>query len=137
MNRKFETKQSLNDAGFNQKIGTQLQLSGTTIIAAGGSIKYAIDASSTYTNRSITDKEYVDSKISSSNLHNEQMIGSVDGNNRIFKTTFPFVLSSLIVFMNGLKERYYSVDSDIQITLETAPINIGFNDIIEVTYMKK
>jgi len=57
---KFETKLNLSSNGFAQKDGTEIELSGDSTISSVGSIKYAIDASGTYTNRSLTDKGYVD-----------------------------------------------------------------------------
>lgn len=66
---------------------------------------------------------------------NEVMGGIVDGVNTAFTTTLPFVPGSLIVYLNGLKEKDYTIDSNHQITLFTPPSMIKMIDIVEATYV--
>lgn len=66
----------------------------------------------------------------------EIMIGNVDGINKQFSTTLPFN-KIIAIYINGLKEKNFSVSSDTTIILNEAPKNIGFSDIIEATYIKK
>lgn len=66
MSKKFRTNQTLSDAGFNQPSGSgsTLSVSGNTTIANGGTLKYGICQHSSFTNRSVVDKEYVDKHVS-------------------------------------------------------------------------
>lgn len=66
---------------------------------------------------------------------NELMLGVVNGINKIFTTSSPFVLGSLLVFVNGLKVRNYTVNSNMQITFDDPPLSDGELDIIEATYV--
>lgn len=68
---------------------------------------------------------------------NEQLIGIVDGSNRIFTTSAPYVAGSLMTFLNGNKERLFTETNETTITMDTAPKNTGFTDILETIYVKK
>lgn len=67
----------------------------------------------------------------------ETPIGSINGLNTIFTTNFPYKSGSIMVFVNGLNEHYFTETSDTIITLEDAPKSTGFLDIVEVIYTKK
>jgi hypothetical protein len=67
----------------------------------------------------------------------EQPTGPVNGVNTIFYTSVAYVSGSIALFINGIKEVFFSEVNDRQITLSHAPLNIGFTDRIEVTYLKK
>ena len=69
-------------------------------------------------------------------LVDEQLIGDVDGENRIFKATRSFINGTVVVFINGLKNRNFSVTGDNEITLDIAPLNVEFEDIIEAIYLQ-
>lgn len=64
MAKTFKTNQSLINAGFNQKAGQTLSLSGNTLIGSTATLKYYTDQSSTYTARSVVDAAYVTGKTS-------------------------------------------------------------------------
>ena len=66
----------------------------------------------------------------------EQPTGDIDGDNTLFSTTHPYIPDSLMVFINGIKEFYFTEISDTQFTVSNAPKNIGFIDVIEVVYTK-
>lgn len=63
--------------------------------------------------------------------------GEINGINTIFATSYPYKSGSIMVFVNGLKEYYFTQTSDTTVTLGNAPKNIGLTDIIEVKYTKK
>lgn len=67
----------------------------------------------------------------------ETPVGDIDGVNRVFTISKPYVAQSIIVYVNGLKEHNFAETTDTTITLDTAPKNTGFIDYIEVTYLKK
>lgn len=67
-------------------------------------------------------------------FRNEIMGGVVDDLNTVFTTSMPFIPGSLIVYLNGLKERNYTIDSDHQITFFIPPSRKGMIDIVEATY---
>lgn len=67
----------------------------------------------------------------------EQPSGDVDGVNKVFVLSYPAVSSSICMFRNGLKVHEFTVVSDTSIEFEDAPLNTGFTDIIEATYIKK
>ena len=67
----------------------------------------------------------------------EQMIGVVDGQNRIFTTSSQFIAETISIFVNGIKEHGFIANSSTQITLNDAPKNDGFTDLIEAIYTKK
>ncbi len=70
-------------------------------------------------------------------LKSEILIGQVNGVNRVFSTTSPFVTQRINVFKNGLKEIYFVESSDTSVTLEDAPLNNGYSDKIEALYTLK
>ena len=86
-------------------------------------------------------KEIFDLQLSNSgtgntySFRNEIMGGVVDDLNPVFTTSMPFVPGSLTVYLNGLKERNYTVDSDHQITFFNPPSRKGMIDIVEATYV--
>jgi len=67
-------------------------------------------------------------------FRNEIMGGIVNDLNTIFTTSMPFIPGSLIIYVNGLKERDYTIDTDQQITFLIPPSRKGMIDIIEATY---
>lgn len=67
----------------------------------------------------------------------EQLIGAVNGVNRIFSTSVPYGSGTITVFVNGVKERNFTELSDTQIQLAEALRNTGFTDLIEAIYIKK
>jgi hypothetical protein len=70
-------------------------------------------------------------------IHNEIPIGEINGINRVFITASPFLSNTISIFLNGIKEKYYTINSDMQITLDDAPKNNGFNDVLEISYVIK
>ena len=78
----YNTKLKLIDAKFEQPIGGELTLSGDTIIASSGELKYA--AHPTFTeNTQVVDKQYVDEFVASATTEitydNVWMSGTTDG----------------------------------------------------------
>ena len=67
----------------------------------------------------------------------EQLNGTVDGQNRLFTTTFPFEPTTIMVFLNGLHEKHFAVVSNTQIQLDEPAKNSGFTDFIEALYIRK
>ena len=59
----YNTKLKLIDAKMEQPSGGVLTLSGGTTIASGGAIQYEVNEHGSFTDRSLVDKEYVDSAI--------------------------------------------------------------------------
>lgn len=68
---------------------------------------------------------------------NEEPFGSIDGINKVFTTTYPFISTSLILFRNGIKEKYFNILSDTQIEINEPPLDHHYDDLIEVMYMRK
>ena len=66
---------------------------------------------------------------------NEKMGGIVNNINNVFTTSVPFIEGSLTVYLNGLKERDYTIDTNQQITFLIPPSNIGMIDIVEATFV--
>ncbi|MFZ4724417.1 MAG: hypothetical protein ACOYMD_03155 [Paludibacter sp.] len=66
---------------------------------------------------------------------NETLIGDINGINKVFTTSAPFVNGSLVIFLNGIREHFYTINSTSQITFDTAPSNAGMLDIVEATYL--
>lgn len=64
-------------------------------------------------------------------------IGVIDGINKIFTLSLPAVSDTMSVFLNGIKESDFTVDTTTQFTMANAPKNTGFTDKIEVIYTKK
>lgn len=71
------------------------------------------------------------------NLKSEFPTGDINGINKFFTTSQPYVSGSLLLFINGIKDSHFNEVSDTQIEIETPPSNVGFSDIIEVTYIIK
>ncbi len=67
----------------------------------------------------------------------EQLLGEVNGVNRVFSTSWPYEPGTVTVFLNGFRQREFTGISDTQIQLSEAPRNSGFTDLIEATYLKK
>lgn len=67
----------------------------------------------------------------------EQLSGTVDGQNSLFTTTFPFEPTTIMVFLNGLHEKHFAVVSNTQIRLDEPAKNSGFTDFIEALYIRK
>ncbi len=67
----------------------------------------------------------------------EILTGAVDGVNRVFSTSSAFMAGKIEVYVNGLREIYFTESSDTTITLDEAPKNTGFTDIIASTYTLK
>ncbi|MFZ4411996.1 MAG: hypothetical protein ACOYOV_02850 [Bacteroidales bacterium] len=65
---------------------------------------------------------------------NEPMRGIVDGVNKSFTTLNEFEAGSLAVFVNGINERYFSIQSSDSIRFDTAPAE---DSIILAIYKKK
>ena len=70
-------------------------------------------------------------------IRTEIMIGQVNGVNRVFTTSSPYVSGRINVFKNGLKEIYFVESSDTSVTLDEAPLNHGYSDKIEALYTLK
>ncbi len=64
-------------------------------------------------------------------------IGVVNGVNKIFTVSSPFVAGTLSVFLNGIKENEFIENTDTQIEMLAAPRDTDFTDKIEVIYTKK
>ena len=72
-------------------------------------------------------------------LIDEELIGVVDGVNRIFATSKPHEPGTITLFRSGMKYRDFTEvpESDTLIELEEAPLSDGITDKIEATYLKK
>jgi hypothetical protein len=67
------------------------------------------------------------------------LAGDIDNINCIFTTGDNFMAGSTIVFVNGLKQKLnvdYTESGDNEITFTEAPTNIGFDDNLEIIYIK-
>jgi hypothetical protein len=70
-------------------------------------------------------------------LKQEQLTGEVDGTNKTFTTSAPYVAGSISIFVNGLKQRGVTETSNTTVTLPDAPLNTGdFEDVVEAIYMQ-
>ncbi|MHC1775724.1 MAG: hypothetical protein AB9834_09955 [Lentimicrobium sp.] len=67
----------------------------------------------------------------------EILQGAVDGVNRVFATSAPYLSGNINVYLNGLKEIHFTESSDMTITLEDPPKNTGFTDRIESVFTLK
>lgn len=67
----------------------------------------------------------------------ETLGGTVNGINKLFTTSVPYKSGSIAVFVNGMKESYYTEISSTEIEFDEPPSNIGFNDKIEAIFTKK
>ena len=68
----------------------------------------------------------------------EILIGTVNGTNKVFTTSQPFVGGSTLVYINGLLQirdvHYTETQAENKITLSDAPSNVGFTDVLQITY---
>ena len=71
------------------------------------------------------------------NRYSEIINQNIDGVNRIFTLSKIFISGSVVVYLNGIRERYFSEIQDNKIEFEDAPQSTGFVDLIEVEYMTK
>jgi hypothetical protein len=65
--------------------------------------------------------------------------GVINGTNLLFTTQAPFVVETLSVFLNGIKQRIgvsndYTIINDQTFAMNFAPITL---DVLEVNYYKK
>lgn len=67
----------------------------------------------------------------------ELATGAINGTNKVFTTSQPYVSGKITVLLNGLKEYDFTEIDDTTIELTTAPKNAGFTDKIELIYTKK
>jgi len=67
----------------------------------------------------------------------EKLIGVIDNNNKTFTTTLPFKTNSTTLFLNGLEESHYIELDNGSIMIDFAPQNIGFIDLLEISYIQK
>lgn len=67
----------------------------------------------------------------------EKLSGLIDGKNRVFTTSVPFVTGSISILLNGIKEKYFVENSNTQITMDSAPKNNGFTDSLEAIFTIK
>lgn len=68
----------------------------------------------------------------------EVLSGTIDGVNMVFATSVPYQ-SGIQVFINGLrqvKDSGYSESGESEITFSEPPKNIGYDDVLEVTYLQ-
>ncbi len=70
-------------------------------------------------------------------LHKEQLMGAVNGTNKTFNTSVAYAPGSVILFVNGLKERGYTETGTTEVTMDEAPLNRGFSDIVEAIFIKQ
>ena len=64
-------------------------------------------------------------------------IGTVNGVNTVFAANVPFVPGSIEVYVNGLKEKHFSLVGETAIELESPPKATGFSDYVELIYLSK
>ena len=64
----------------------------------------------------------------------EELIGDIDGVNQVFNTTKAYKPDTLQIYVNGLKEFFFSKTGDSEITFDFAPSNEVFTDKIEAIY---
>ncbi len=76
-------------------------------------------------------------KLIGASTKTEILAGEVNGVNRVFSTSSAYVAGEIEVYLNGLKEVFFTESSDTTITLDEAPKNNGFTDRIEATYILK
>ena len=70
-------------------------------------------------------------------LQKEQLMGAVNGTNKTFNTSVAYAPGSVILFVNGVKERGYTETGTTEVTLYEAPLNRGFSDIVEAIFIKQ
>jgi hypothetical protein len=67
-----------------------------------------------------------------------ELIGPVDGTNKIFGTPDQYVAGKIIVFLNGIAEHFITETSDTAITFQGAPLKTNNKtDIVSALYIKK
>lgn len=70
----------------------------------------------------------------------ETLIGTINGTNKIFTTTYSYVANSTMVFINGLLQTrgtHYIESGDKEITFDEAPTANGFEDELIIIYIKE
>ena len=68
----------------------------------------------------------------------ETMIGNVDNINTLFSTSQNYVSGSITIYLNGLKEEFFTETLPNQIQLSEAPtIDYGTSDVVTCTYIRK
>jgi len=67
----------------------------------------------------------------------EVLTGAVDGANKVFSTSVPYVAGSIVVYRCGLECLDFAEISDTEIEMTDAPSNVGFTDLISATFIKK
>lgn len=85
----------------------------------------------------ITEKQQL--KFNVENLPTTEMVeltGDVNGSNKLFTTPFPYQPGKISVFVNGLKEKYFSEINDTTIQLDNPPQNNGYTDLIQTLFIK-
>lgn len=86
-----------------------------------------------------TEQEWLDSLVGGGAIYFEQLSGAIDGANKIFATTYDYVINSTAVFINGLKQKLnisYFENGNYEIEFDEAPSNIGFIDDLFIIYKK-
>lgn len=63
--------------------------------------------------------------------------GTIDGVNKVFTTSAPYVAGKLTVLKNGLHEYDFTETNDTTFTMILAPSATSFMDVMRVTYTKK
>ena len=66
-----------------------------------------------------------------------ELAGNIDGTNKEFTTPSPYERGKISVFVNGLKEMYFTEINDTTILLEESPKNTGYIDKIQSIYIQK
>lgn len=139
---------------------TSLYLNGgglyTDVSGTNGGLKYATDYSSTYSNRSLVDKAYVDSIVGSSALNQNVWLAqtgfSLSGTSGIvtYGGTFTYPINAITdadIFINGIKlkkQEYYfdtinnykpTTTSTLYFDLTYLPYTIESEDYVEIKYL--
>ena len=70
-------------------------------------------------------------------LNKEQLTGAVNGANKTFNTSVAYAPGSVMLYVNGLKDRGYTETGSTEVTLDEAPLNRGFSDIVEAIFIKQ
>ena len=67
----------------------------------------------------------------------EKMTGDIDNINTIFTTAHSFKTGSTTLFLNGIEESHYIELDNSSIMISFPPQNIGFIDLVEISYIQK
>lgn len=70
----------------------------------------------------------------------ENLIGEIDGINKVFTTTDKYLSGTTQVFVNGLKQKRgsaYTESGEKEITFSDAPSTEGFEDELIINYVKE